>query len=194
MANAYAQTLGQVFTHEMKPYEVEILVAQVGAGPDDDELFHILYDGTVMDEEGCTVLGGQADTIAEVLDQRYRTDITRDDAIRLGAEVLAGADGTVLGAAQLEVAFLDRAKERARVRACARAPSSRRCSPPAARRPTGQLPLHQPHSDRRDAGRCEQRDRDPREPMRSMAAILAGVRPFGRRRQRGVDLADEQHE
>jgi proteasome alpha subunit len=112
LANAYAQTLGQVFTHEMKPYEVEILVAQVGAGPDDDALFHILYDGTVMDEEGCTVLGGQADSIAEVLDQRYRTDITRDDAIRLGAEVLAGADGTALGAAQLEVAFLDRAKER----------------------------------------------------------------------------------
>jgi proteasome alpha subunit len=112
LANAYAQTLGQVFTHEMKPYEVEILVAQVGTGPDNDALFHILYDGTVMDEEGCTVLGGQADTIAEVLDQRYRTDIGRDDAIRLGAEVLAGADGTALGAAQLEVAFLDRAKER----------------------------------------------------------------------------------
>jgi proteasome alpha subunit len=112
LANAYAQTLGQVFTHEMKPYEVEILVAQVGTGPDDDALFHILYDGTVMDEEGCTVLGGQADAVAEVLDQRYRTDIRRDDAIRLGAEVLAGADGAVLGAAQLEVAFLDRAKER----------------------------------------------------------------------------------
>ena len=112
LANAYAQTLGQIFTHEMKPYEVEILVAQVGTGPDDDELFHILYDGTVMDEEGCTVIGGQADTIAEVLDQRYRADIGRDDAIRLGAEVLAGADGEALGAAQLEVAFLDRAKER----------------------------------------------------------------------------------
>ncbi|MGZ4691724.1 MAG: proteasome subunit alpha, partial [Acidimicrobiia bacterium] len=53
IANAYAQTLGQVFTHEMKPYEVEILVAQVGSEPDEpNELFHILYDGTVMDEEG----------------------------------------------------------------------------------------------------------------------------------------------
>jgi proteasome alpha subunit len=112
LANAYAQTLGQVFTHEMKPYEVEILVAEVGSGPADDALFHILYDGTVMDEEGCTVLGGQAETIAEVLDQRYRDDIGRDDGIRLGAEVLAGADGAALGAAQLEVAFLDRAKAR----------------------------------------------------------------------------------
>ena len=35
LANAYAQTLGQVFTHEMKPYEVEILVAQVGATVED---------------------------------------------------------------------------------------------------------------------------------------------------------------
>ena len=113
LANAYAQTLGQVFTHEMKPYEVEILVAQVGATPDADELFHILYDGTVMDEEGCTVLGGQADTIAEALEQRYERDLSRDAAIKLGAEVLAGGDGGgPLGAEQLEVAFLDRAKER----------------------------------------------------------------------------------
>ena len=112
LANAYAQTLGQVFTHEMKPYEVEILVAQAGASPDDDELFHILYDGTVMDEEGATVLGGQADTIAEALHAQYRAEMARDDAIRLGASVLAGADGVVLTAAQLEVAFLDRAKER----------------------------------------------------------------------------------
>jgi proteasome alpha subunit len=111
LANAYAQTLGQVFTHEMKPYEIEILVAQVGTGPADDELFHILYDGTVMDEEGSTVLGGQADTIAEVLGQRYQADLTRDDAVRLGAEVLAG-DGEALAAGQLEVAFLDRTKER----------------------------------------------------------------------------------
>jgi proteasome alpha subunit len=112
LANAYAQTLGQVFTHEMKPYEIEILVAQVGESPATDELFHILYDGTVMDEEGSTVLGGQADTIAQVLADRYSETVTRDDAVRLGAEVLAGADGTALTGDQLEVAFLDRATER----------------------------------------------------------------------------------
>jgi proteasome alpha subunit len=58
LANAYAQTLGQVFTNEMKPYEVEILVAEVGANPEEpNELFHILYDGTLMDESDYTVLG-----------------------------------------------------------------------------------------------------------------------------------------
>jgi proteasome alpha subunit len=112
LANAYAQTLGQVFTHEMKPYEVELLIAEVGRGDAPNELFHILYDGTVMDEEGSTVLGGQADTIAQVLAERYRETVTRDEAVRLGAEVLAGADGTALTGDQLEVAFLDRATDR----------------------------------------------------------------------------------
>ena len=32
LANLYAQYLGQVFTHEMKPLEVEILVAELGVG------------------------------------------------------------------------------------------------------------------------------------------------------------------
>jgi proteasome alpha subunit len=112
LANAYAQTLGQVFTHEMKPYEVEILVAQVGEDEAHDEMFHILYDGTVMDEEGFTVLGGQADTIAEVLKTRFETGLTRDAAIKVGADVLAGAENEALAADQLEVAFLDRARMR----------------------------------------------------------------------------------
>jgi proteasome alpha subunit len=115
LANAYGQTLGQVFTHEMKPYEVEILLAQVGDLQADDELYHILYDGTVMDEAGCTVLGGQAETIAEALEPRYTPDIDSGAAIRLGAAVLAGPD-TVLTADQLEVAILDRARPRRKFR------------------------------------------------------------------------------
>src|SRR3546814_5479778 len=52
LANAYAQMLGQIFTHEMKPMEVEILVAEVGDTPEDDQIFHILYDGSVVDQIG----------------------------------------------------------------------------------------------------------------------------------------------
>jgi proteasome alpha subunit len=111
LANAYAQTLGQVFTHEMKPYEVEILVAQVGETQERDEMFHILYDGTVMDEQGFTVLGGQAESIIEVTRERYSADLDRAGAVRLGATVLA-AEGEALAASQLEVAFLDRARTR----------------------------------------------------------------------------------
>src|SRR6476469_4116127 len=65
LANQYAQILGQIFTHEVKPMEVEILVAEVGADADHDQLFHILYDGTVVDEQGSAVLGGDAEAIAE---------------------------------------------------------------------------------------------------------------------------------
>ena len=107
LANAYAQTLGQVFTHEMKPYEVEILVAQVGDTSEGDELFHILYDGTVMDEEGHTVLGGQAEAIDETLESLYQPGLAVPDAIKLGASVL-GEDGTPLTPEQLEVAVLQR--------------------------------------------------------------------------------------
>jgi proteasome alpha subunit len=111
LANAYGQTLGQVFTHEMKPYEVEILVAEVGETVAEDELYHILYDGTVMDEEGSAVLGGQAETIADALEPRFNSELDSGAAIRLGAAVLAGPD-TLLTADQLEVAILDRAKLR----------------------------------------------------------------------------------
>lgn len=108
LANAYAQTLHQVFTHEMKPYEVEILVAEVGRTPDSpDELFRILYDGVVVDEEGFTVLGGQADKVSQTLQGDYRPGLELGVALRLGARAL-GTDDRPLDANELEVALLDR--------------------------------------------------------------------------------------
>ena len=108
LANVYAQTLGQVFTHEMKPYEVEILVAQVGSRPEErNELFHILYDGTMMDEEGFTVLGGAAETVAEELQTSYESDMALASAVQLGAKVL-GTNDEPVAAGLLEVALLDR--------------------------------------------------------------------------------------
>ncbi|MDP9336446.1 MAG: proteasome subunit alpha, partial [Actinomycetota bacterium] len=71
LANAYAQTLGQVFTHEMKPLEVEILVAEVGLARDGDQLFHIIYDGTVQDEDRFSVLGGDSDAIRGRMESAY---------------------------------------------------------------------------------------------------------------------------
>ncbi len=68
LANLYAQFLGNVFTHEMKPLEVEILVAELGA-PGDNQLYHIAYEGTITDEDRFAVLGGEADTIAERVQQ-----------------------------------------------------------------------------------------------------------------------------
>jgi proteasome alpha subunit len=111
LANAYAQMLGDVFTHEVKPLEVEILVAEVGATPAGDRLFHILYDGTVVDEEGFTVLGGEADAIGERLKQAYATGETLDSALRAAVAALAGP-GRELPPAALEVAVLARGNGR----------------------------------------------------------------------------------
>ena len=109
LANAYAQTLGNVFTHEMKPYEVELLVAAVGRTDDEgNELFHILYDGTVMDERRFSVLGGEAEAIGVALEGSYQDGLDRDAAIRIGVQALGTPEGRTIPAEQLEVAVLDR--------------------------------------------------------------------------------------
>jgi proteasome alpha subunit len=111
LANNYAQILGQIFTHEMKPMEVEILVAEVGEQPGDDQMFHILYDGTVMDEKGYTVLGGEADVIAGRLRETYREGLSLDDALRVTVAALAGDERTI-AANELEAAALARSNGR----------------------------------------------------------------------------------
>jgi proteasome alpha subunit len=107
LANVYAQYLGQVFTHDMKPFEVEILVAEVGVEPGADEMYHVLYDGTVVDEEHFSVLGGEAESIAERLKAGWAEGMALGDAAGLAARALAGTDRT-LAARDLEAAVLSR--------------------------------------------------------------------------------------
>ncbi|MDG2027487.1 MAG: proteasome subunit alpha [Acidimicrobiales bacterium] len=108
LANQYAQSLGQVFTHEMKPMEVEILVAEIGEeeGGEDDQLFHILYDGTVMDEDMSVVLGGETDTISSRFGD-LDAPPTLAEGLNAAVGALAGPDRE-LTAADLEVAILER--------------------------------------------------------------------------------------
>ncbi len=107
LANQYAQILGQIFTHEMKPMEVEILVAEVGAEPEGDQMYHILYDGTVMDERRWSVLGGDAEAIIARMEATYSDDQTLEAAVKEAAAALAGPDRTLV-ADDLEVAVLSR--------------------------------------------------------------------------------------
>ncbi|MEX2659674.1 MAG: proteasome subunit alpha [Acidimicrobiales bacterium] len=107
LANNYAQILGQIFTNEMKPMEVEILVAEVGAGPGDDRLYHILYDGTVADETRKVVLGGDADAIDERLQTAYPESGDLQAALQACVSALAGPDRR-LAPDDLEVAVLSR--------------------------------------------------------------------------------------
>ncbi len=107
LANAYAQMLGQIFTHEMKPLEVEILVAEVAAARADDQLYHLLYDGTVVDERRYVALGGDADSVAERIEAGWTDELTVAEALRLATSALAGPDRTLTGD-DLEVAVLER--------------------------------------------------------------------------------------
>ena len=112
LANQYAQSLGQVFTHEMKPMEVEILVAEIGHAEDgsEDQLFHILYDGTVMDEDMSVVLGGETDTISDRFGD-LESPPTLQGGLQLAVNALAG-DDRELAAVDLEVAVLERGNGR----------------------------------------------------------------------------------
>ncbi len=100
-----------MFTHELKPMEVEILVAEVGRTPEGDQLFHILYDGTVVDEQHFSVLGGDADAIAQRTQEGWSDGLNLAAALHTVVTSLAGPDRT-LGADDLEVAVLARSNGR----------------------------------------------------------------------------------
>ena len=113
LANAYAQTLGSIFTEQQKPYEVELCVAEVGSSAADDQLYRLSYDGTIVDEPNYLVMGGQADTVANALKQSFRTDMSLADAVSVAVAALGSVGGEgggnrVLVADSLEVAVLDR--------------------------------------------------------------------------------------
>jgi proteasome alpha subunit len=124
LANAYAQTLGTIFTETQKPYEVEIVVAEVGASPHDDQLYRLTFDGSVGDEHGFVAMGGSAEAISEKLRERWTEGLDLGDALRLAVELLGSApeagngseEPRVLTPAQLEVAVLDRERPRRKFR------------------------------------------------------------------------------
>jgi proteasome alpha subunit len=117
LANAYSQALAETFTQQMKPYEVEILVAQVGEGPEDNELFHILYDGSVTDEDGFVAMGGESEALTGRLEERYRPEMDLGSALRAGVEALTAGNGAEpVESTRLEVAGLERTARRRKFR------------------------------------------------------------------------------
>lgn len=111
LANQYGQIIGQAFTHESKPLEVEILIAEVGITAETDCMYHISFDGTVSDEKAFCVLGGDDASITTRLQESTVTDSTLKSSIQRATAALAGPDRT-LSADDLEVAILSRTSER----------------------------------------------------------------------------------
>ena len=112
LANAYSQTVGQIFTHEVKPYEIEVLVAEIGEDSEGDHLYHIQYDGTLHDERRFSAIGGKEDDLRERLEATYEAGLVLNDAIRLGIGVIEGVEERAIADADWEAAVLDRTRER----------------------------------------------------------------------------------
>ena len=114
LANWYAQTLGSIFTDSPKPFEVEIVVAEVGLSAADDQIYRITFDGSVNDEHGYVAVGGRADRIGTVLKEHYSDGLSLPAALATaiaGLAAPANGDRPEVVPSQLEVAVLDRTRE-----------------------------------------------------------------------------------
>lgn len=107
LANQYAQILSQVFSEAPKPMEVELLVAETGLDQDSDRLFHVMYDGTVLDEHKFSVLGGDTEAVTERLTTAYVDNSSLKVTLQSAITALSGADKK-LAHTDLEVAVLER--------------------------------------------------------------------------------------
>jgi proteasome alpha subunit len=118
LANAYSQALGNIFTQDIKPFEVEVLVAEVADGNhgSKNEIYHILYDGTIEDEHNYAAMGGQSDEIRRFLKDHYKEGLSVGDAVKLGVQALNVTQNKTLTPKDLEVGVLDRTKPRRKFR------------------------------------------------------------------------------
>ncbi len=117
LANAYSQAVGEAFTREMKPLEVELIVAEVGddslVGHEQNSLYRVKFDGFISDHKGFCVIGGNVEDVQSVLDDDYRDGMIQGDAVNLGLKALTrgATDNGSLDATKLEVCILDRLRD-----------------------------------------------------------------------------------
>jgi len=114
IANAYSQALSNIFTQQMKPYEVEILVGEVADDRSHNELYHILFDGSVNDEHGHVAVGGHAEELDAALQGVYQADWDLPTAIREAVKAIASAEQRDIEPASIEAGVLDRGRAQRR--------------------------------------------------------------------------------
>jgi proteasome alpha subunit len=109
LANGYSQSLGTVFSQEMKPLEVEILVVQVGLNGHPNEMYRISFDGSIIDEKNFAVIGGKSDAVQMFLKEKNpNRSPSLEAALTLCVSALEQTANQKLPAEGLEVAVLDR--------------------------------------------------------------------------------------
>ncbi|MFB3816984.1 MAG: proteasome subunit alpha [Candidatus Methylomirabilales bacterium] len=110
LANAYSQVIGNIFSAELKPLEVEILVLEVGDGSGGNELYRIVFDGSIADEKGYATIGGQAEELKLFLRDKYQDGLSLAAALRLAVRALEAAASQKVQPGNLEVAVLERGR------------------------------------------------------------------------------------
>ncbi len=112
LVNAYSQALGTVFSQEIKPLEVEILVVSVGVGEEESEIYRISFDGSIFDEKGFTAIGGKSESLLTRLKSRYVSSPlpSLQEALRICVESVEEVNNQKVHHEGLEVALLDRKK------------------------------------------------------------------------------------
>jgi proteasome alpha subunit len=108
LANAYSQALSTIFTTQMKPYEVEIVVGEVAVDAGRNEIYHILFDGTVTDEQGFVAIGGHADELTTAVSNAYQQGWDLATGVREAVNALRSAENRQIEAESIEVGVLDR--------------------------------------------------------------------------------------
>ncbi|HEX6674404.1 MAG TPA: proteasome subunit alpha [Actinomycetes bacterium] len=132
IANAYSQTLGQIFIQEPKPYEIELCVAEVGTDNSPSALYHVIYDGTVTDRRGYMAIGGQSEQLDGALERGYSYGMELDPALNLAVRALRDADPGGNNS-RLEVAVLERGAARRAFRRLSEEDVAARTSQPEAK-------------------------------------------------------------
>ncbi len=116
LANAYSQAIGEVFTREIKPLEIEVLLVELGddrfAGHERNSLYRVKFDGFISDHKGFCVIGGNVDDVQSVLEESYQDGMPAGEAANLARRALeAGSNGgSSLGVNDLEVCLLDQTR------------------------------------------------------------------------------------
>jgi proteasome alpha subunit len=113
LANEYSTVLGGIFTREMKPFEVQILVVEVGDSADETSMYKILFDGAITDHHRFAAIGDQADELLGVLGEGWGESMDLPAALKLGREALGRVGNGVAELTQnnLEIAIVDRKRD-----------------------------------------------------------------------------------
>jgi proteasome alpha subunit len=114
LANAYSQSLSTIFTQQMKPYEVEILVGEVDGEASGTAIYHVLFDGSVTDEHGFVAIGGHAEELTETLKTRYAENWDLATAVKTAVEVIGSPESRTIEPEAIEAGVLDRTREQRR--------------------------------------------------------------------------------